>query len=185
MIKRKPETVSHVLYIHYLIFFWAVFMIGVASAYYHYGPENSSLFIDRVSITIAFMVFLAIIFSEYIYQKYSVILMIVLIFIGISSAVYWYVTELNGAGDLRWYGLVQFLPLLLIALILILYRSEYNDKFYIWLVLICYAVSKIFELNDEAVFVYTGFISGHSMKHILAGIAPAIYLYSLYKRSFY
>lgn len=182
LIKHKPESVNKVLYANYLVFFLAIFLIGLASGYYHYAPDNSRLFVDRIMIAIAFMAFLSIIIGNYVIQKYTFELMLVLIINGVASAVYWYATELHGAGDLRWYGLVQFLPLLLIALILILYQSPCNDKSYIWLILMCYGLAKLFELNDAAVFEYTSFISGHSIKHILAGIAPAIYLYSLYSR---
>lgn len=182
LIFRRPQSINATLRSNYLVFFLAIFLIGLASGYYHFSPDNAHLFIDRIVIAIAFMTFLSIIIAEYITEKYSFALMLILIFIGVISVIYWYITELNGAGDLRWYGLVQFLPLLLIALILVAYLSPVNDKFYIWLVLIFYSIAKLFELNDASVYEYTGFISGHSIKHIFAGLAPVIYLYALYHR---
>ncbi|MFW2372978.1 MAG: alkaline phytoceramidase [Gammaproteobacteria bacterium] len=184
IIFRWPQSANITLRPNYLVFFLAIVLIGLASGYYHYAPDNASLFIDRIAIAIAFMAFLSIIIAEYITQKYSFTLMLVLIVVGVTSAIYWYATELQGAGDLRGYGLVQFLPLLLIALILVLYPSAHNEKRHIWLILIFYGFAKLFELNDASVYEYTGFVSGHSIKHILAGIAPAILLYSLYHRGY-
>lgn len=178
-----PPSICTNVRANYLVFFSAIFLIGLASSYYHFSPDNTRLLVDRIAIAIAFMAFLSIIVAEYITPKYSFGSMLVLIFIGVASVIYWYITELNGAGDLRWYGLVQFLPLVLIALILLLYPSPVNDKFYIWLVLIFYSIAKLFELNDASVYEYTGFISGHSIKHIFAGLAPVIYLYALYHRT--
>lgn len=182
LIFRRPQSIKATLRSHYLVFFLAIFLIGLASGYYHYSPDNAQLFIDRIFIAIAFMTFLSLIISEYITNKYSFALMLILISIGVISVIYWYITESNGAGDLRWYGLVQFLPLLLIAIILLLYPSPYHDKRYIWWILSFYGIAKLFELNDARVYEVTGFISGHSSKHIFAGLAPAIYLYGLYHR---
>lgn len=183
LIIRRPLSINNNLYIHYLIFFSGILFIGLASGYYHYSPDNGSLLIDRIFIAITFMTFFSIIVAEYITPKHTFIMMPLLIIIGVASTIYWYATELQGAGDLRWYGLVQFLPLLLIAMILVLYRSPHNDKFYIGLILIFYMIAKLFEMNDTRIYELTGSISGHSVKHILAGTAPAILLYSLYKRS--
>jgi hypothetical protein len=50
-----------------------------------------------------------------------------------------------------------------------------------WTVLIAiYAVAKLLELGDEAVFHATqGFISGHSLKHIAASLAALPVIYAL------
>lgn len=183
IIFHRPPSVSTNVRVNYLVFFSAIFLTGLASSYYHFSPDNTRLFIDRMAIAMAFMALLSIIIAEYITAKNAMVLMLLLIFIGLASVIYWYITELNGAGDLRWYGLVQFLPLVLIALILLLYPSPVNDKLYIWLVLIFYFIAKLFELNDTSVYEYTSFISGHSIKHIFAGLAPVIYLCALYHRN--
>ena len=45
----------------------------------------------------------------------------VLIGLGVLSLVYWNVTEAQGEGDLRYYGLVQFYPIVALPLILWLF----------------------------------------------------------------
>jgi hypothetical protein len=44
---------------------------------------------------------------------------------GAATVLYWDWTESHGRGDLRPYALVQFLPLLLIPLLLLLFPARY------------------------------------------------------------
>ncbi|WP_340123009.1 ceramidase domain-containing protein [Methylobacter svalbardensis] len=110
----------------YLTFFAGVFLNGFGSAHYHYQPGNQSLFWDRLPMTIAFMSLFCAVVGEYISTQLAGKLFIPLLITGVTSVNYWYLTELNGHGDLRAYALmrlcayalVQFLPLVLIPLIL-------------------------------------------------------------------
>ena len=79
--------------------------------------------------------------------------------------------ELQGNGDLRPYGLVQFLPFVLIPLILILFQSGRLCIPSLWWTLVIYASSKIAEYFDLQIFETTGTISGHSIKHLLGSLA--------------
>jgi len=97
----------------YLTFFVGVFLNGFGSAYYHYHPDNQTLLWDRLPMTIAFMAFFSAIVGETISSQMALKLFVPLLLSGIISVIYWYVTELNGNGDLRAYALVQFLPVLL------------------------------------------------------------------------
>ena len=94
-----------------------------------------------------------------------------LILLGMGSVAYWYWTEAHGAGDLRPYALVQFLPIVLIPIILLLFKSGYlNGALLLW-ALVLYFVAKIFEQFDYEIFDAIGFVSGHAIKHGVAAIA--------------
>jgi hypothetical protein len=90
---------------------------------------------------------------------------------------------LAGNGDLRPYGLVQFLPMLLIPMILLMFEEKFTRVRAIWWFLGWYLVAKIFELLDQQVFESLALISGHSLKHLGAGIGCFIYLRYLQTRS--
>jgi Ceramidase len=157
----------------YAILFVGIFLTGIGSAYYHYAPDNNTLVYDRIPMTIVFMAFLSATIAAWIDVKAGTRLMIPLLMLGVASVLYWQHTELNRAGDLRLYGFVQFYPMLIIPFIFLLFTSEENNKglkLLIW-VIAWYGAAKIFEIFDVAVYHGTGFISGHSLKHIAAAMA--------------
>lgn len=163
----------------YLTFFAGVLMTGFGSAYYHYQPGNQTLLWDRLPMTIAFMAMFCAIVGEYISTQLAQKIFVPLLIAGIASVVYWYVTELNGHGDLRAYVLVQFLPVLLIPLILWLFDSNMNNDKYIWGVIVAYALSKLMELFDARLYDMLGLLSGHSLKHLIAAFGTLIFYWAL------
>ena len=181
--KKKLSVVDSMLSVNYLMFFSGVFLTGAGSSYYHLHPNNDTLLWDRLPMTISFMSFFTIIIGEYVNIKAGKTLLFPLLITGVISVMYWYVTETLERGDLRMYVLVQFLPLLLIPFILLLFRSPFNGGLYIWLMILAYALSKTFESYDASVFNVGGVISGHSIKHFMAALAPVILLVGLFKRS--
>ena len=72
--------------------------------------------------------------------------------------------------------------MLLIPIILLMYRSVYDKVDFLWFVIVLYALSKLFEYFDFAVYEMGRLISGHSLKHIAAAIAPLVFLYGLENR---
>jgi len=164
-----------------LCFFTGIFLTGIGSVYYHLQPCTATLIWDRLPMTLTFMAFFAIIISEHIDPVLGKWLLFYLIFLGIISVAYWYMTEWEGHGGLRFYALVQFLPLLLIPLILILFRKESPYAYYYWAILVVYILAKFCEVLDYDLFISTGLISGHSLKHLTASLAPFIYFLKLWK----
>ena len=177
--KNTPPTMTPALRPCYQVFFLGVFLTGFGSGYYHLDPGNGTLVWDRLPMTIAFMGFFAAIVGEYINADFGRKALVPLLLIGIGSVAYWAVTENNGHGDLRPYALVQFLPMLLIPLILMLFKSDRMDSRYVWFMIVAYALSKLFEAIDVPVYEIGRLISGHSIKHIVAAVAPFILLYGL------
>lgn len=165
----------------YLAFFVGVFLTGFGSAYYHYQPDNQTLVWDRLPMTIAFMALFSAIIGEYISTRPAWRLFIPLLILGIASVIYWHLTELNGHGDLRAYALVQFLPIVLIPLILWLFDSKLDNDKYIGGVLGAYGASKLMESLDIQIYNILGF-SGHSLKHLTAAFGALIFYWALRKR---
>ena len=166
----------------YLTFFIGVLLTGFGSAYYHYQPDNQTLLWDRLPMTIAFMALFSAIIGEYISTRLASKLFVPLLILGMISVVYWQVTELNGHGDLRAYALVQFLPIVLIPLILCLFESTLDNDKYIWAIIGAYAASKLMELFDTELYSLIGLISGHSLKHLSAAFGVLIFYWALRRR---
>jgi hypothetical protein len=178
--QRPPGEVSE-LRIAYVVFFAGVALVSIGSGYYHLAPSNASLLWDRLPMTIAFMAFFAIIIGENISIKAGVRLLWPLLLVGLFSVVYWHLTEQRGAGDLRPYALVQFLPMVLMPLILLLFRSPYDTNKWLWLAMGAYGLAKVLEYADVPIYEALG-MSGHALKHVAAALTPLFILLGLYKR---
>ena len=147
-----------------------ILLVSLGSAYYHYSPSTPTLLWDRLPMTVAFMALFAMLLKERVINT-ALPLTNVLVALGIASAVYWYWTETQNAGDLRAYILVQFLPMLLIPAILYFFDSRYLNSKYLVMALAYYVGAKLFEQLDAQVFALGGLLSGHSVKHVLASVA--------------
>jgi hypothetical protein len=179
---RKLNGMLTELKLNLFVFFLGVFFCCIGSMYYHYNPNTVSLFWDRLPMTVSFMAFFSIIIGEHISIKAGQILLPQLLLIGVLSILYWNMTEREGYGDLRFYGLVQFLPFILIPVIVVLFKSKFNTNLYLWLVAASYIAAKLLEHFDYAVYECGNFMGGHALKHFSAAAAPLMYLLGLYKR---
>jgi hypothetical protein len=155
----------------YALFFVSVALTGVGSAYYHWAPDTLRLFWDRLPMTIGFMAFLAAVISERLGVTVGLLALGPLVAGGAASVIFWRAGELRGAGDLRPYALVQFLPALLILLMLWLCPARYTGGAYLLGVLGFYAAAKIFEALDGAIFSLGHALSGHTLKHLAVALA--------------
>jgi hypothetical protein len=170
------------LRVAYGLFFTGVLLTGLGSSYYHLNPTNEILVWDRLPMTIAFMAFFSIIVGENITIETGNRLLYPLIIAGMLSVVYWYWGEQHDHGDLRFYALVQFLPMLLIPLVLMTSRSRFASNGYVWGLLGAYAAAKLAEYGDDVLYRWPGFLSGHSIKHLLAAAGVWFFLVGLKKR---
>lgn len=164
----------------YWPFFTGVALTGLGSAYYHWRPDNATLFWDRLPMTVAFMGLLASVIGERVSRRAGQRLLWPLLVAGVGSTLYWHLGELRGMGDLRPYGLVQFGSMVLIPLILVLFPARYTGTAYLWMSLGWYALAKAFEYFDHGLLALTG-VSGHTWKH-LASAASAYWVLRMLAR---
>ena len=177
----KQNLGDYVL-IHYLVFFSGIFLVGIGSSYYHLAPSNDTLVWDRLPMSICFMAFFCLVVSEFIHNRAGSILLVPLLIIGIGSVFYWDWTEKQGIGDLRFYALVQFLPMILVPLILFMYKCPRNHLRNIMALIIFLVISKIFEFFDVEVYEIGRVISGHTLKHLFAATGTYFILRMVYIR---
>ncbi|MEA1890650.1 MAG: ceramidase domain-containing protein [Pseudomonadota bacterium] len=166
----------------YLIFFTGVALISVGSSYYHLEPSNERLLWDRLPMSVAFMAFCSAVIADRIHNRLGNIwLLALLVVLGMLSLVYWYVTESQGHGDLRFYAFVQFYPILMLPVVLWLFPGHrYTAGRFLGWVIAWYTLSKVLEYYDKEVFDYFGhIISGHTLKHLAAGAGTLVVLHML------
>ncbi|MBI1737139.1 MAG: alkaline phytoceramidase [Candidatus Rokubacteria bacterium] len=159
-----------------LILFAGVSLTAVGSAHYHLAPDNARLVWDRLPITLVFMPLFALVIGDRIDARAGRLLLLPLVAAGGASVVGWHVSELAGRGDLRFYALVQFFPMVAVPLILILFPARSLGAAWLWTALVLYALAKAAELADGWVLAATGIVSGHTLKHIGAALSAACLL---------
>ncbi len=169
-------------YAPYIVFFAGLFLTGFGSAWYHLKPDNRTLVWDRLPMTIAFAGFFCSVLSEQAGTYAGNVMLIPLLVAGIASVLYWSWGESKGSGDLRLYGLVQFLPMILVPFILYMYGASADYWPYIASLLGFYMLAKVFESSDDLMYSQSNLVSGHTLKHIAAGFGTFSILFMLYGR---
>lgn len=166
----------------YLVFFVGVLLTALGSAYYHYQPENLTLVWDRLPITVMFMGLFAAIVGELISPRAATGLLLPLLAVGVASVLWWAWTESFGAGDLRIYGLVQFLPFALTPLMLVMYPAPRHFVSYLMGLVLLFGLAKLCELFDHQIYqALGGVVGGHALKHLCGAAATACVLIMLYR----
>ncbi len=175
----SKQLIGNQLKSNYLLFFIGIVLTGFGSGYYHLNPNNDTLIWDRLPMTISFMSFLSIIIGEFINIQAGRKSLFPMLAIGLFSIAYWVIFQ-----DLRIYVLVQFLPIVLIPIILSLSKNNTEYKKYFWLIILSYFIAKLFEEFDLFVFSTTfEVISGHTLKHFAASFGPLFFYFFIRAKS--
>jgi hypothetical protein len=147
------------------VIFLGIFLTEFGSSYYHWDPSDSTLLWDRLPMSLCFMGILAVFIEERIDATAGAALLWPLVAVGVLSLLLWHST-----GDLRLYGWVQFFPCIAVPLLMLATPPKYTGTSYWVLAASLYALAKLFEASDHA--VYANFIlSGHTLKHLFAAAA--------------
>ena len=166
----------------YLVFFIGEFLTCLGSAYYHANPNNDTLVWDRLAFSLLLTSFFAIVVTEFVSKRAGRIMLAPMVLLGLFSVLYWYTSESAGQGDLRVYLVVQFYPVIAIPFILWMFPSHYGQRRPFFLLWTLFVLAKICELLDAPIYELSGFWSGHTFKHLIAGVATCCLLYALRHR---
>lgn len=166
----------------WMTFFAGVTLVFFGSASYHYQPNDDTLVWDRLPMTLAFMgLFTALLIEnlgEHPVTRLERPVLIPTLVLGIASVLWWRHTN-----DLRIYIWVQLAPLLAIPFVLAMFPARHTHRVYLLYGLGLYALAKVLEGFDESAYAFTAQgISGHTLKHLTAAMAPLMLLLMLQRR---
>ena len=105
------------------IVFGGIFLTGFGSSYYHWSPDDDTLFWDRLPMALAFMGLVAGAIGERVSAKAGAVLLWPLLAIGVLSLLVW-----RSSGDLRLYGWVQFFPVVTLPAMFLLLPPKYTAR---------------------------------------------------------
>ena len=162
----------------YRVLFLGVCLTGFGSAYYHLQPNEDRLVWDRLPMTVIFTSFFAAVIAERVSLRLASVRVWPLLLVGVGSLIWWKLAD-----DLRPYILVQFVPLIMIPLMLLCFPGRYSSTFDLLIVLGWYGIAKVCELGDQKIFDFLGgAISGHTWKHLASAAGALWLLWTLRKR---
>lgn len=153
---------------------WTAFDVSLlltafGSAYYHLAPDDARLVWDRIPIALACGAMIVAVYGETHDARGTAGALAAICAAAIASVVFW-----RSTADLRPYLLLQVAPLVLVPLWQWQARRPRRERILFGLAFACYAVAKILEVGDRAVFDALAIASGHTLKHLAAALAAAL-----------
>jgi hypothetical protein len=151
-----------------IVFASGLLLTGLGSAWYHAAPSNATLMWDRLPLSALFPTVFAVVIGDRVSVAAGRALLAPLAFGAVASVAWW-----HRADDLRPYAIAQFLPMLLIPLMLMLLPGRRPAAPLVAGIAV-YALGKLTEAADGGIFTLSGVLSGHTLKHLLAAAAAAL-----------
>lgn len=149
------------------LFFWGLLLTAAGSAWYHLQPNDPGLAADRLGMAVAFAGLLGLVAASAVSDRAGRILAPVLLLLAAAAVVQWYVT-----GNALPWALLQAGGMVLVMAAALRRPGATGLRVRWWLVLAAYAVAKLLEVGDHAVYHATGqLLSGHTLKHLVAALA--------------
>lgn len=149
------------------LFFAGLILTAAASAWYHLRPDDAGLMVDRLGMAVAFAGLLGLLVATQVSERAGSVLGVTLLAAGPLAA--W--VCLHTGNVLPW-ALLQFGGMALV--IVLAWRGPAGGGLQVrwgW-VIAAYAVAKLVEVGDHAIFEATGgWLSGHTLKHLVAACA--------------
>jgi hypothetical protein len=140
-------------------------LTACGSAWYHLQPDDAGLWVDRAAMAVAFAGLLGLAACRASHRA-GVVLGAVLLLAGPAAVQAWSAT----GSLLPWVVLQGGGVLVLVALASMPSPGALPVRW--WLVLAGYALAKLLELGDHAIWAFTGeMVSGHTLKHVVAAAA--------------
>ncbi|HLJ87121.1 MAG TPA: alkaline phytoceramidase [Candidatus Angelobacter sp.] len=163
--------------ITYGVLFAGLILTAFGSGYYHLAPDNHRLVADRLPMTIAMAGFIGALVADR-FGSLALWFLPALLAVGLGSVIGWSMSEQHGHGDLRWYALYQGLTMIVGAALLVLFPSQQIGTREFVIAVIGNVAAKIFEALDKPIFLVGGVVSGHTLKHLSAGLGflPLVFL---------
>ena len=151
------------------VFFLGVLTTAAGSAYYHLAPDSQTLLWDRAPMVAAFAGLLGAFCAQRVSRRAGLMTLAGTLALGAASLL-----QAATTGNVMAYLVLQVGGLVGMVLMLTV-GSRVRDSFAWGALLGWYALAKLLELGDTFVWDMTGqLVSGHSLKHLAAGVAALV-----------
>jgi hypothetical protein len=150
----------------------ATVLTALGSTYYHWAPANPTLVWDRLPLAIILISVLVLVMADRLHLLFARHGLWPLTALAVVSVIVWGVSEAMGKGDLLLYLIVRVGAGVSIAMLLILRKPRHTGTKWMVIAVLCEILMAALERLDHEIFHLTGsWISGHSLKHVMVGVA--------------
>jgi hypothetical protein len=159
------------------MFFAGLLLAAVASGWYHLAPDEAGLAIDRSGMAVAFAGLLGLAAASRVSERAGAALGLAVLLLGPVAA-----NIAFTAGNVLPWAVLQFGGMALIVVLALRPARVGTLPVPLVAVIAAYALAKLLEINDMAIFDMTGqWVSGHTLKHVVASFAAAPVIFALRK----
>jgi hypothetical protein len=138
---------------------------AAGSAWYHWAPSDTRLVWDRLPMTLVLAALFALVLADRVHPAFARAAWWPFALLGAISVLWW-----AGTGDLYLYLVVRVGVGVGIVCLLLLRRGRRTQAWWLVAAIALDVVMTIAERLDHEIFAATGgLVSGHSVKHLLAG----------------
>ena len=149
------------------LFFAGLVCTAAGSALYHWQPQDAGLLWDRLGMVLPFAGLLGLAGASRVSARAGAAAAGTVLLAGPLAVLWW-----SHSGNLLPWAVVQLGGMLVVLALACLPRRDRALALHLGAVMALYALAKLFEAADHAVFEATGqAVSGHSLKHVLAAAA--------------
>ena len=149
------------------LFFAGLVCTAAGSALYHWHPQDAGLLWDRLGMVLPFAGLLGLAAASRVSARAGAAAAGTVLLAGPLAVLWW-----SHSGNLLPWAVVQLGGMLVVLALACLPRRDGALALHLGAVMALYALAKLFEAADHAVFEATGqAVSGHSLKHVLAAAA--------------
>lgn len=149
------------------LFFAGLVCTAAGSALYHWQPQDAGLLSDRLGMVLPFAGLLGLAGASRVSARAGAAAAGTVLLAGPLAVLWW-----SHSGNLLPWAVVQLGGMLVVLALACLPRRDGALALHLGAVMALYALAKLFEAADHAVFEATGqAVSGHSLKHVLAAAA--------------
>lgn len=183
LVLRNRMTVAPEERIAVNVLIAATILTAFGSLYYHWAPANPTLVWDRLPLAIILISVLALVMGDRMHPLFARHGIWPLTALAVAGVILWGASEAMGKGDLLLYLVVRVGAGIAIALLVILRRPRYTGTKWLVAALICEVLMAALERLDHEIFRLTGgLVSGHSLKHVMVGVALGLVFWWLRAR---
>ena len=150
-----------------VLFFAGLLLTAGGSIWYHWQPDDAGLAIDRAGMGVVFAGLLGLAAAGRVSERAGALLGLTVLLLSPIA-----IKVCSSTGNVWPWGVLQFGGMALIVWLAWLRpRANSLDVRWGWVIL-AYALAKLLEMNDHAIFDLTGhLVSGHTLKHVVAALA--------------
>lgn len=149
------------------LFFAGLLLTAGGSAWYHGQPDDAGLAIDRAGMGVAFAGLLGLAAAGRVSERAGALLGLTILLLAPLAINAW-----SSTGNVLPWAALQFGGMALIVWLAWLRPRSASLDVRWGRVILAYALAKLLEMNDHAIFDLTAqLVSGHTLKHLVAALA--------------